>query len=206
MVSDAQRSRAPVQRLAEQVASYFVPTVIGSAIVTAMAWTILGPVPSYAHALLNAVAVLIIACPCALGLATPMSIMVGTGRGAQAGLFVRNAEALEMLEKVKVLLVDKTGTLIEGKPRLMSVVCAACFSEQDVLQLAASLEQGSDHPLATAIIAEGRARQITLLPIGKFTSVTGLGVVVSMMVLRLRRRTLGLRWAMERTWQCKALG
>ena len=160
MVSEAQRSRAPIQRLADVVASYFVPTVILAAVITFVVWAMVGPQPRMAYALVNAVAVLIIACPCALGLATPMSIMVGTGRGATAGVLIKNAEALEILEKVNTLVVDKTGTLTEGKPRLVSVTALDGFTEADVLRLAASLERGSEHPLAAAIVsgAEERGR------------------------------------------------
>jgi len=151
-VSEAQRSRAPIQRLADRVASWFVPAVIVAAVVTAVVWAVAGPEPRLAHAIVNAVAVLIIACPCALGLATPMSIMVGTGRGARAGVLVRDAEALELMAKVNVLVVDKTGTLTEGKPQLVSVVAAQGFEDDRVVGLAASLEIGSEHPLASAIV------------------------------------------------------
>src|SRR6202020_2527084 len=148
MVSQAQRSRAPIQRLADRVAAWFVPAVVAIAAAAFVAWFLLGPQPRLAHALVNAVAVLIIACPCALGLATPMSIMVGVGRGAGEGVLVRAAEAWEMMEKVDTLVVDKTGTLTEGKPRLAAVVAAEGFEEETVLQLAASLEKASEHPLA----------------------------------------------------------
>src|SRR3990172_4011377 len=148
MVSEAQRSRAPIQRLADIVSSYFVPAVILIAVVTFIVWSLIGPDPRLAHAIVNAVAVLIIACPCALGLATPMSIMVGTGRGAIAGVLIKNAEALETMEKVNTLVVDKTGTLTEGKPKLMSVIAIAGFDESEVLRLGASLERASEHPLA----------------------------------------------------------
>jgi Cu+-exporting ATPase len=144
MVSEAQRSRAPVQKLADRVSGYFVPAVILAAILTFVVWALYGPEPRMAHAILNAVAVLIIACPCALGLATPMAIMVGTGRGALAGVLVKNAEALEILEKVDTLVVDKTGTLTEGKPRVTSVIPAAGSDEKQVLRFAATLERGSD--------------------------------------------------------------
>ncbi len=176
MVSEAQRTRAPIQRLADKVASYFVPAVLAAAAVTFAVWAILGPQPRYAHALVNAVAVLIIACPCALGLATPMSIMVGTGRGAGEGILVRNAEALETLEKVTTLVVDKTGTLTEGKPRLSTVIAAAGFDETQLLQAIASLERASEHPLAAAILAGARQKKIELLPVTGFASVTGKGV------------------------------
>ena len=158
MVSEAQRSRAPIQRLADVVSSYFVPAVVAVAVVTAIVWGLVGPEPRMAYALVNAVAVLIIACPCALGLATPMSIMVATGRGATAGVLIKNAEALETLEKVDTLVVDKTGTLTEGKPALTSVMAAGEWSEAEVLRLAASLERGSEHPLAAAIVAGAERR------------------------------------------------
>src|SRR5437667_587227 len=151
MVSQAQRSRAPIQRLADKVAGWFVPAVIAIAALTFIAWAFMGPEPRFAHAIVNAVAVLIIACPCALGLATPMAIMVGTGRGARAGVLIKNAEALETLEKVDTLVIDKTGTLTEGKPKLMDIVTTDEFDEKTVLRLAASLEQNSEHPLASAI-------------------------------------------------------
>ena len=176
MVSDAQRTRAPIQRLADTVASYFVPAVLTAAVITFVVWAMVGPQPRYAHALVNAVAVLIIACPCALGLATPMSIMVGTGRGAGQGILVRNAEALETLEKVNTLVVDKTGTLTEGKPRLSTVVAVEGFDESRLLQAIASLEKASEHPLAAAILAGAREKQIELLPVENFASITGKGV------------------------------
>jgi len=176
MVGEAQRSRAPIQRVADKVAAWFVPTVIAVAVVTFIAWLLLGPEPRLAHAIVNAVAVLIIACPCALGLATPMSIMVGTGRGATAGVLVRNARALEVMEKVDTLIVDKTGTLTEGKPRLVTLEAFLGFSEQDVLRLAASLERASEHPLAHAIVEGARERRVELAPVSDFTSETGGGV------------------------------
>ena len=176
MVSEAQRTRAPIQRLADVVAGYFVPLVILVAVVTFVLWALYGPEPRMAYALLNAVAVLIIACPCALGLATPMSIMVGTGRGASAGVLVRNAEALEILEKVDTLVVDKTGTLTEGKPRLTTVVAVRGHTESEVLRLAASLEQSSEHPLAAAIVTAARGRNISLSNPSDFRSITGKGV------------------------------
>src|SRR5207302_1266094 len=154
----AQRSRAPIQRLADVVSAWFVPTVVLIAMGTAIGWGLFGPEPRLAYALVNAVAVLIIACPCALGLATPISIMVATGRGAQAGVLIRNAEALETMEKVNTLVVDKTGTLTEGKPRLVSIVGAGGTSETQVLALAAGLERGSEHPLAAAILAGAAER------------------------------------------------
>ena len=176
MVTEAQRSRAPIQRLADTVSAWFVPAVIVVAIVTFAVWALFGPEPRLAHALVNAVAVLIIACPCALGLATPMSIMVGTGRGAEMGVLIRNAEALEILERVTTLVVDKTGTLTEGKPTLVGVEALADVDETTMLRLAASLEQVSEHPLAASIVAGGRARGMTLMPVDHFASVTGRGV------------------------------
>ena len=176
MVSEAQRTRAPIQRLADTVASYFVPAVLTAAVITFVVWAMVGPQPRYAHALVNAVAVLIIACPCALGLATPMSIMVGTGRGAGQGILVRNAQALETLEKVDTLIVDKTGTLTEGKPRLSTVIAAEGFDEAQLLQAIASLEKASEHPLAAAILAGAREKKIELLPVENFASLTGKGV------------------------------
>jgi Cu+-exporting ATPase len=176
MVSEAQRSRAPIQGLADRVSSYFVPAVVGVALVTFVVWALVGPDPRLAHALVNAVAVLIIACPCALGLATPMSIMVGTGRGARTGVLFKNAEALELLERVDTLVVDKTGTLTEGKPRLVSLVVTS-GDENEILRLAASVERESEHPLANAIVAEARERGLSLLPVERFQSVTGQGVV-----------------------------
>ena len=176
MVSEAQRSRAPVQKLADRVASYFVPVVVLVAVIAFVLWATLGPEPRMAHALLNAVAVLIIACPCALGLATPMSIMVGTGRGALAGVLVKNAEALEILEKVDTLVVDKTGTLTEGRPRVTSVVAAPESSETEVLRIAASLERASEHPLAAAILAAANERKIAHGDVTDFFSRTGKGI------------------------------
>jgi len=178
-VGEAQRSRAPIQRLADVVSSWFVPIVMAIAVVTAVVWGLAGPEPRLANALVNAVAVLIIACPCALGLATPMSIMVGTGRGAQAGVLVRDAEALELLEKADVLVVDKTGTLTEGRPRLASVVTAAGRDEQTVLAWAAAVERGSEHPLATAIVAGADERKVRSITASAFTSLTGLGVAAT---------------------------
>jgi Cu+-exporting ATPase len=187
MVSDAQRSRAPIQRLVDLVASYFVPAVVLSAIITFIVWAIVGPQPRMAYALVNAVAVLIIACPCALGLATPMAIMVGTGRGATAGVLIKNAEALEILEKVNTLVVDKTGTLTEGKPRLVSVTALDGFTDAAVLRLAASLERGSEHPLAAAIVAGAEERKLTLATVEDFRSATGQGVTG-----RIEGRTVAL--------------
>jgi P-type Cu+ transporter len=176
MVSEAQRTRAPIQRLADRVAGWFVPAVVLVAIATFIVWAVVGPEPKMAHALVNAVAVLIIACPCALGLATPMSIMVGTGRGAQAGVLIRDAEALETLEKVNTLVVDKTGTLTEGKPRVVALGAAPGFDESTVLQAVASLERGSEHPLAAAIVEAAEDRGIALSPALDFESITGKGV------------------------------
>ncbi|MEO8387478.1 copper-translocating P-type ATPase [Polaromonas sp.] len=177
MVAQAQRSRAPIQGVADKVAGVFVPLVIATSVVTFAVWFWLGPQPPLAHAIVNAVAVLIIACPCALGLATPMSIMVGVGRGAQQGVLVKNAEALEQLEKVTVLVIDKTGTLTEGKPRLMDVLPTGGFDEKEILTLAASLEQGSEHPLAAAIVQGAKARKLALEAATDFRSVTAGGVV-----------------------------
>jgi P-type Cu+ transporter len=176
MVGEAQRTRAPIQRLADVVSSYFVPAVVVVAIAAFIVWAMFGPEPRLALALLSAVAVLIIACPCALGLATPMAIMVGTGRGAAAGVLVRNAEALERLEKVDTLVVDKTGTLTEGRPRLAHVAAIAPFEEPDVLRFAAAIEQPSEHPLAAAILAGARERRIDVPKASHFESLTGLGV------------------------------
>jgi P-type Cu+ transporter len=176
MVAEAQRSRAPIQRLADLVSAWFVPAVVVVAAVTALAWGLYGPEPRLAYALVNAVAVLIIACPCALGLATPMSIMVGTGRGAQAGVLIKNAEALETLEKVSTLVVDKTGTLTEGKPRLVSIATTDGVKEGEVLALAAGLERGSEHPLAAAILAGAAERGAAPNGVTEFRSLTGRGV------------------------------
>jgi Cu+-exporting ATPase len=178
-VSEAQRSRAPIQRLADQVSAWFVPLVILVAVATAVVWALLGPQPAYTYALVNAVAVLIIACPCALGLATPMSIMVGTGRGAHAGVLVRDAAALETFEKVDVLVVDKTGTLTEGKPRLATVLPTPGLDETALLRLAASLEKGSEHPLAAAIVRGAEERGVVLTRARDFRSLTGRGVTGS---------------------------
>ena len=176
MVAEAQRSRAPIQGIADRVASYFVPSVIGAAIITFIAWSLWGPAPAFAYAIVNAVAVLIIACPCALGLATPMSIMVGIGRGAQAGVLIKSAEALEIMEQIDMLVVDKTGTLTEGRPALVSVEPAEGFDEAQLLRLAASLEQGSEHPLAEAIVRGAKDRNAELVDAEDFDSVTGKGV------------------------------
>ncbi|HJO11866.1 MAG: heavy metal translocating P-type ATPase [Gammaproteobacteria bacterium] len=176
MVAEAQRSRVPIQKLADVVASYFVPAVLACAVVSFFSWWMWGPEPRLSYALVNAVAVLIIACPCALGLATPISIMVGTGRGATAGVLIKNAEVLEVMEKVDTLVVDKTGTLTEGKPKLVTVHAEAGFSEDDVLVLAASLERGSEHPLAEAIVTGAREKGIELVKTTRFQSLTGKGV------------------------------
>jgi Cu+-exporting ATPase len=176
MVSEAQRTRAPIQRLADKVAGYFVPAVLAVAVIAFVAWAVAGPQPRYAHALVNAVAVLIIACPCALGLATPMSIMVGAGRGAREGILVRNAEALETMEKVDTLVIDKTGTLTEGKPKLSTIVAVEGFDQAKLLQAIASLEVQSEHPLAAAIVAAAKEKKLQLLPVKDFQSLTGKGV------------------------------
>jgi Cu+-exporting ATPase len=176
MVAEAQRSRAPIQKLADIVAGYFVPVVVLIAVITFVVWASVGPEPRFAHALINAVAVLIIACPCALGLATPMSIMVATGRGATMGILFRNAEAIEVLRKVDTLVADKTGTLTEGKPRLVSVTASDGMTETDLLRLAASLERGSEHPLAAAIVKGAEAKGIRLSDAQAFESITGKGV------------------------------
>ena len=179
MVSEAQRSRAPIQKLADMVAGYFVPTVVLVAVLTMLVWLIWGPEPRLAYAMVNAVAVLIIACPCALGLATPMSIMVGTGRGASMGVLIKNAEALEIMEKVDVLVVDKTGTLTEGKPKLVTLKTVNDFSTDEVLAMAASLERSSEHPLAEAIVQGAQARNVELSAVENFASITGKGVTGS---------------------------
>ncbi len=176
LVAEAQRSRAPIQRLADVVAGWFVPAVIAVAIVAFIVWSFWGPEPAMGYALIAAVSVLIIACPCALGLATPMSIMVGVGRGAQAGVLIKNAEALERFAKVDTLVVDKTGTLTEGKPRVTTVVTADGWDEQALLCLAASLERSSEHPLAAAIVAVAKKRELSLPDIEDFETMTGKGV------------------------------
>jgi len=176
MVAEAQRSRAPIQKLADSVAGYFVPAVLLIAVIAFVAWSIWGPAPAMAYALIAAVSVLIIACPCALGLATPMSIMVSTGRGAQAGVLIKNAESLERFASVDILIVDKTGTLTEGKPKLTSVKSSGHFSEAEILGLAASLERGSEHPLAAAIVSGAKSRKIALAKTQDFEAITGKGV------------------------------
>lgn len=204
MVGEAQRTRAPIQRLADIVAAYFVPTVLAVAAATFALWALLGPEPRLAYALVNAVAVLIIACPCAVGLATPMAIMVGTGRGATAGVLVKNAEALETMEKVDVLVVDKTGTLTEGKPRVVTVLPTSAVSERDLVRFAASLEAGSEHPLAAAIVAAARERGVPLTEAANFNSVTGRGVEG---VVDGRKVALGnQRLLDERGWSAGELG
>lgn len=176
MVAEAQRSRAPIQKIVDVVASYFVPAVVLVAVITLIVWGLMGPEPRLAHAVINAVAVLIIACPCALGLATPMSIMVGTGRGALLGVLIKNAEALEVMEKIDTLVVDKTGTLTEGKPTLMSVIAMNGFTEETVLRLGASLEANSEHPLAAAIVRGAKDKNISLITTTEFDSITGKGI------------------------------
>jgi Cu+-exporting ATPase len=176
LVSEAQRTRAPIQRLADKVAAWFVPAVVLTSVLTFVIWALVGPEPQLAHALVNAVAVLIIACPCALGLATPMAIMVGTGRGATAGVLIRNAEALERLAHVDTLVVDKTGTLTEGAPKVSKVIASNGFSRADVLRLSASLEQASEHPLAAAVVAAARETGETFTEARAFESSTGGGV------------------------------
>ena len=176
MVAEAQRSRAPIQKLVDTISAWFVPSVVVIALATFVVWSIFGPAPATGFALVNAVAVLIIACPCALGLATPMSIMVGTGRGAHAGVLVKNAEALELMEKIDTLVVDKTGTLTEGKPRLAGVTAIGGVEQDELLQLAASLERGSEHPLAAAIVSGAEARGVKVSPATDFVTVPGKGV------------------------------
>ena len=194
MVAEAQRSRAPIQKLADVVAGYFVPVVVMGAVITFLVWSTVGPEPRFAHALINAVAVLIIACPCALGLATPMSIMVATGKGATMGVLFKNAEAVEVLRKVDTLVVDKTGTLTEGKPQLVSVRPVEGIDEAELLRLAASLECGSEHPLAAAIVEGAQARSLTLSNAEGFESVTGMGVTG---YVEGRRVALGNRGLLE---------
>ncbi|MFH2050109.1 MAG: heavy metal translocating P-type ATPase [bacterium] len=177
MVADAQRSKAPIQKLADQVAGYFVPAVIGAAVISFIIWALVGPDPKFAYALISAIAVLIIACPCALGLATPMSIMVATGRGAQMGVLFKDAEAIETMRKVDLLVVDKTGTLTVGKPKLMHVHSENSWTDDDILIYAASLEKGSEHPLAEAIVKGAQAKKLQLFKAEEFESITGKGVV-----------------------------
>src|SRR5690625_214485 len=194
MVAEASRSRAPIQRLADVVASYFVPAVVVAAIITFIVWGLLGPKPAMAYAIINAVAVLIIACPCALGLATPMSIMVASGKGAGAGVLFKNAEAVETLRQVDTLVVDKTGTLTLGKPKLQAVVTESGFAEEELLRLAASLERGSEHPLAAAIVQGAEERGLTLSRTEQFESITGKGVQGR---VEGRAVALGIRALME---------
>jgi Cu+-exporting ATPase len=177
MVNEAQRSQTAIQRLADVVASYFTPSVVAIALITFVVWAALGPEPRMAHAFVNAVSVLIIACPCALGLATPMSVMVGVGRAAQMGVLFRNAQALEILEKVDTLVVDKTGTLTEGKPKVVSVVPADGIEESELLRLAASLERASEHPLAGAVVRAAETRGLTLSAVRDFQSIAGQGAM-----------------------------
>jgi Cu+-exporting ATPase len=177
MVANAQRSRAPIQRLADQVASWFVPMVMAAAVAAFAAWAVFGPEPRFTYALVAAVSVLIIACPCALGLATPMSIMVGVGRGAEAGVLIKNAEALECMEKVDTLVVDKTGTLTEGKPKVVAVLPAPGFDEAQVIYFAASVERGSGHPLAAAIVKAANDRKIEVGAVRGFDAPAGKGVI-----------------------------
>ena len=177
LVAEAQRSRAPIQRLADQVSGWFVPAVIVVALLAFAAWAIWGPEPRFSYGLVAAVAVLIIACPCALGLATPMSIMVGVGRGAQAGVLIKNAEALEHMEKVDTLVIDKTGTLTEGKPAVTAIVAAPGFDEAELLRLAASVERASEHPLAVAIVRAADERGIANAQVSGFNSPTGKGAL-----------------------------
>ena len=176
MVSDAQRTRAPIQRLADKVSAYFVPAVLVASVVTFVVWAMVGPSPRGAHALINAVAVLIIACPCALGLATPMSIMVGMGRGANEGILVHSAEVLEVMEKVDTLVVDKTGTLTEGRPRVVAVVAADGWDEAGVMRVAGSLEKASEHPLGAAVLGWMREKGVAVAEVASFEAVTGKGV------------------------------
>ena len=176
MVADAQRSRAPIQKLADTVAGYFVPAVIAASVVTFVVWAIWGPDPSMTYALINAIAVLIIACPCALGLATPISIMVATGRGASMGVLFRNAEAVELMQDVDTLVIDKTGTLTVGKPAVVAILCADGWDETSVLKLAAALERGSEHPLSAAIVEYAERQCISLTSVQDFASITGKGV------------------------------
>ena len=176
LVSQAQRTRAPIQRLADRVAGWFVPAVIAIAVLTFIAWAVFGPEPRFAHAIVNAVAVLIIACPCALGLATPMAIMVGTGRGAHAGVLIKNAEALETMEKVDTIVFDKTGTLTEGKPKVVEIAANNGDSDAEILRLAASLERASEHPLGAAVASAAEARRLTLAPATDFVNYAGKGI------------------------------
>jgi Cu+-exporting ATPase len=194
MFAQAQRSRAPIQRLADQVSGWFVPLVIATALAAFAVWSIWGPEPRFTYGLVAAVSVLIIACPCALGLATPMSIMVGVGRGAQSGVLIKNAEALERFEKVDMLVVDKTGTLTEGKPKVVAVRAFGGVAENELLRIAASLEHGSEHPLAAAIVEAATERKIALAPVQDFDSSSGKGVTG---VIDGRRIDIGNRLMMQ---------
>ena len=194
MVAEAQRSRAPIQRLADQVSGWFVPLVIAIAVLAFAAWAIWGPEPRFSYGLVAAVSVLIIACPCALGLATPMSIMVGVGRGAQSGVLIKNAEALERFEKVDTLVIDKTGTLTEGKPTVVAVRAFGGVAEEHLLRLAASLEHGSEHPLAAAIVEAATGRKLALAPVQDFDSPSGKGVTG---IVEGRRIDIGNRLMMQ---------
>jgi Cu+-exporting ATPase len=211
MVADAQRSRAPIQKLADTVSSYFVPAVIGIAIITFVVWSVVGPAPAMAYALVNAVSVLIIACPCALGLATPMSIMVGVGRAAQAGILAKNAQAIEVTERVTHLVTDKTGTLTAGKPEVVSRTAAKAVEERDLLQIAASVESQSEHPLARAIVESAKQEKIELRGITDFQSITGGGVsgkLDGMMILIGKEKFLAdsnVRFPKELTEQARRL-
>ena len=188
MVAQAQRSRAPIQRLADLVSAWFVPAVIVAALVAFAVWSIWGPEPRFTYGLIAAVSVLIIACPCALGLATPMSIMVGVGRGAQSGVLIKSAEALERMEKVDTLVVDKTGTLTEGRPSVVAIKTANGVSEADLLRLTASLERSSEHPLAAAIVRAANERGLALAAVENFDSPVGKGVTGSVEGRQARRR------------------
>ena len=186
MLAKAQRSRAPIQRLADQVAGWFVPAVIAAAVLAFAAWMIFGPEPRFTFALVAAVTVLIIACPCALGLATPMSIMVGIGRGAHSGILIRDAEALERMESIDTLVIDKTGTLTEGKPKVVGIIPAQGIDEDELLRLAASVERGSEHPLATAIVNAASDRKLSVSDVGDFASPSGKGQPARSMARRSR--------------------
>src|SRR5690606_24042292 len=195
MVADAQRSRAPIQRLVDQVAGWFVPIVIVTSIITFIVWALFGPEPAMAYAMVNAIAVLIIACPCALGLATPMSIMVGTGMGAQNGVLIKNAEALETMEKVDTIVVDKTGTLTAGKPALTAIDALAGQNEDEFLALVAAVESASEHPLAEAIVRAAQDRSLTIPKASDFNSTTGEGVQA---VVKGKKVAIGNSKLMER--------
>lgn len=207
MVSQAQRSRAPIQRLADTVAAWFVPFVLVIALAACIIWFVLGPQPSFSYGLIAAISVLIIACPCALGLATPMSIMVGVGQGARLGILIKNAEALETMEKVNTLIVDKTGTLTEGHPRLTQIITLEGFNEEDVLAWAAALEQNSEHPLAQAIVRAAKEKKIPIMAVSDFNAPTGLGVtgVVNHLHLAIgNSRLMKEKGAMSEAWSAQA--